>query len=201
MRSLRYGGVEFTMNQLAGGWWQSKMLLLDPDLVVFNKNLVQELAPSWLRPFVGSLSMDSRSRVNKAVVHGGFYIAGDDFKNSTSAEMAGEFLNNEDVNAVVWEMKGASFRPVRSADKFLVAPNTFEYGVEGSGKAYLAVFNYNRGAKTIEIDVKGDTVVGKMGEVARVVDVWTGEEVEFGGEGLEVKLGGATSVLYKFEFA
>ena len=66
------------------------MLLLDPDLVVFNKDLLVEWAPKPLKPLVNKFSMDSMSRVNKAIVHGGLYLAGDDFKNQTSVEMAEE---------------------------------------------------------------------------------------------------------------
>ena len=31
-----YGGVAYTLNQLCGGWWQERLFMLDPDLVVLS---------------------------------------------------------------------------------------------------------------------------------------------------------------------
>jgi hypothetical protein len=172
-----YGGVEFTMNQLAGGWWQKEMLLLDPDLVVFNRNLIEEFAPDFLKPFVNKFVMGSQSRVNKAVTHGGLFLAGDDFTNSTSVDMAREFLGNERVNELMWSMKGESFRPVKSAAKFLLAPAAFEWAREEDDSVFLAVFNYNGVEKQITVNV-GDTLLAR-GEGCAFdggVDVWTGEK-------------------------
>jgi len=62
------GGVEYGMNEFAGGWWLNALYTwLDPDLVTFQGDF-------WFRPsfnFTKVISMDSKSRVAKAVVYGG----------------------------------------------------------------------------------------------------------------------------------
>jgi hypothetical protein len=38
-----YGGVEYSLNQFAGGWWLSQLYLLDPDAVTFQGDY-------WFKP-------------------------------------------------------------------------------------------------------------------------------------------------------
>ncbi|GMI05113.1 hypothetical protein TrRE_jg8502, partial [Triparma retinervis] len=137
-----YGGVEFTMNQLWGGWWQQEMLLLDPDLMVFVKDYIFDI-PSILKPLINPWKMDEMSRVNKGVVHGGFYLAGDDLSNSTGVEAVQKWLGNKDVNEVA--MLGEAFRPVSSPKDgvHVRAPEVFELESKKTGDKFLAVFNYN----------------------------------------------------------
>ena len=84
------------------------MLMLDPDLIVFNKNSVISV-PSFLEPYVNGFKMDAASRVNKGVVHGGLYLAGDDMTNATSVEMVEKWLGNERVNAVAKRASPSSY--------------------------------------------------------------------------------------------
>mmetsp|Transcript_34691 Transcript_34691/g.87198 ORF Transcript_34691/g.87198 Transcript_34691/m.87198 type:complete len:120 (-) Transcript_34691:687-1046(-) len=106
-----YGGVEYGMNEFAGGWvschrqssttrsavvlhpiscsqWLNSLYTwLDPDLVTFAGDF-------WFRPWAAnvskgfSISMDSRSRVAKAVVYGGIFKNGYDLYNGLWAPVA-----------------------------------------------------------------------------------------------------------------
>ncbi|GMH74007.1 hypothetical protein TrLO_g9739 [Triparma laevis f. longispina] len=189
-----YGGVEFTMNQLWGGWWQKEMVKLDPDLIVFNKNEIIDV-PNFLKPFVNSFKMDARSRVNKGVVHGGFYLAGDDMTNSTSVELTQKYFGNKEVNKVA--LLGESFRAVSSPERIVIAPNVFELASETGGK-YLAVFNYNPKQKSIRVDLAKTVINGAKS----YVDLWSGKgyDLVFVDEStVEFDLRGASSMLLQFE--
>ncbi|GMI03373.1 hypothetical protein TrVE_jg142 [Triparma verrucosa] len=189
-----YGGVEFTMNQLWGGWWQKEMLTLDPDLIVFNKNEIIDV-PSVLKPFVNGFKMDSRSRVNKGVVHGGFYLAGDDMTNSTSVELTQKYLGNEEVNKIA--LLGEPFRAVSSPERIVVAPSVFELDSKKGGK-YLAVFNYNPKSDIIRVDLAKTVVNGAKS----YTDVWTGKKYDLvfvAEDAVEFQLRGASSLLMQFE--
>lgn len=220
-----YGGVEFTMNQLWGGWWQKEMVKvrtrtkpssfppmsslfisnssslrsplrpqLDPDLIVFNKNEIIDV-PNFLKPFVNSFKMDARSRVNKGVVHGGFYLAGDDMTNSTSVELTQKYFGNKEVNKVA--LLGEPFRAVSSPERIVIAPNVFELASETGGK-YIAVFNYNPKQKSIRVDLTKTVVNGAKS----YVDLWSGKvyDLVFVDEStVEFDLRGASSMLLQFE--
>ena len=188
-----YGGVEFTMNQLWGGWWQKELLMLDPDLIVFNKNSVVDV-PSFLQPFVNGFKMDAMSRVNKGVVHGGLYFAGDDMTNTTSVKMVEKFLGNERVNAVA--KLGRAFRPVDSPDdgKILVAPNIFEMSTEDDD-VYLAIFNYKSKDVTFRMDVDKTKAKRAVGYES----VWTGEAGEIQGGVLSLQVKAASSALLQMK--
>lgn len=107
-----YGGVEYGMNEYAGGWWLNRLYtFLDPDLVTFQGDY-------WFRPnnFTKLLSMDARSRVAKAVVYGGVFKSGDDLTNATNVALTKEFMGNARVNAM-WStaragVDGTTFRPI-----------------------------------------------------------------------------------------
>lgn len=188
-----YGGVEFTMNQLWGGWWQKEMLLLDPDLMVFVKNYIIDV-PDILKPFINPWKMDEMSRVNKGVVHGGLYLAGDDLSNSTGVEAVGKWLTNKDVNEVA--KLGEAFRPVYSPANgvHVRAPAVFELASK-TGDAFLAVFNYNPEEKAGYEVILEDTV-GAGG--VQFADLWSGEIFEVGDVGvLKMDVEGGSSRLLK----
>ena len=170
------------------------MLTLDPDLIVFNKNEIIDV-PSVLKPFVNGFKMDSRSRVNKGVVHGGFYLAGDDMTNSTSVELTQKYLGNEEVNKVA--LLGEPFRAVSSPERIVVAPSVFELDSKKGGK-YLAVFNYNPKSKNIRVDLAKTVVDGAKS----YTDVWTGKKYDLvfvAEDTVEFQLRGASSLLMQFE--
>jgi hypothetical protein len=91
------GGVDYSMNQFAGGWWLNQLFLLDPDLVTFQGDY-------WFRPtgqnWTKIISMDSKSRVAKAVVYGGLFKSGDDLSNATNVALTRAYMGNPRVNAM-----------------------------------------------------------------------------------------------------
>ena len=189
-----YGGVEFTMNQLWGGWWQKEMLMLDPDLMFFNKDYIIDVKPDFLKPYINEFKMDAMSRVNKGVVHGGLYLAGDDMTNTTSVEMVEKWLGNERVNAVA--RLASPFRAIDSPvdGKLLVAPNAFETRIQDTGEVYIAIFNYKSKDISFELDLARTEAKGAVG----YEDVWTGGvgAVDEGGV-MTLQVGAASSMLLK----
>ena len=95
-------------------------------------------------------------------------------------------------------MKGNSFRPVKSASRFLVAPNVFEFKL-GSGEVLLCIFNYDGWDRTFEVE-KAATLL-KDGEWSGK-NVWTGEEINDkadNGSILKFTLPSGTSQLLQFD--
>merc|ERR1712151_1170766 len=127
-----YAGVEYTMNQLTGGWWSNRLYRSDPDLVVLGKD--------WIQPELDVLTkligMDSRSRVNKAVVMGGLFLNGDDLTNSTNVALVQQYFGNERVNAVF--RLGKTFRPLHLQRDGVLAARLFEIDI--GNHYYMAVF-------------------------------------------------------------
>ena len=190
-----YGGVEFSMNQLWGGWWQKETILLDPDLVVLEKNAVFDLPiPDFLKKFVNSWKMDRQSRVNKAVVHGGMIINGDDLTSAQSVESLTEWFGNEDVNAVA--RLGETFRPVHSpaTGTIVRAPPLFELKSRATGDAFLAIFNYSNKPKTgFSVNLSRTVASGTK----KFVNVWTGEILAARENILELDVARASSLLLR----
>ncbi|GMH79320.1 hypothetical protein TL16_g12807 [Triparma laevis f. inornata] len=171
-----YGGVEYGMNEFAGGWWLNRLYSwLDPDLVTLDGDF-------WFRPnnFTKWISMDSRSRVAKAVVYGGLFKSGDDLLNSTNAELTREMMGNKKVNAMWSFARGGkkaeetTFRPVGWEKGGIWAPGVFTR----KGNGDVAVFNYDVRAKSFSVDLVAEA--GMVGGDEKVVctDAWEGTEIE-----------------------
>ena len=155
-----FGGVEYSMNQYAGGWWLNKFYILNPDLVTFQGNY-------WFRPNLYNLthifSMDSISRIAKAVVYGGFLQNGDNLSNDTNVGIVKKFLGNEKVNKM-WSksklgIKDSHFRALYWRPKIefiplpksIIAPNI--YIRLNSNDIDIVIFNYIPFKKTFTIDM------------------------------------------------
>lgn len=194
-----YGGVEYGMNQFAGGWWLNNLYSwLDPDTVAFRGHY-------WFRPdnWTASISMDSRSRAAKAIVYGGLYKWGDDPLNTTTLPVAVELFTNKLANEM-WSVARAgqpdtAFRPVSAWGEgglppFLhYAPTTFAR-VNGD----VAVFNYIDKTRSFTVDLRD---AGFRGDAAGVEceQVWeSGQRLTPSRQSaLSVKVAGLSSVLLK----
>jgi len=186
-----FGGVEYGMNQFAGGWWQNQLYSwLDPDLVTFEGDF-------WFRPwdklkFTKMLSMDGQSRVNKAVVFGGIFANGDNLSNRTTAAVAIPLLSNAKVNAMWARTRagptgaGTAFRPYswQGAEGmvFLLSPSVF---TRPNGD--VAVFNYAPWSKTFTVNLMD---AGFLSNATGVVcsDLWRGSELRPDGLSLKVEV-------------
>jgi alpha-galactosidase len=190
-----FGGVEYGMNQFGGGWWQNQLYTwLDPDLVTFRGDF-------WFRPwkklhFTKMLSMDSKSRVNKAVVYGGLFKNGDDLSNTTSAATAVKFLGNAKVNAM-WARAGIgqTFRPASwdgaEGMAFLLAPSVY---TRKNGD--VAVFNYAPWEKNFIVDLRD---AGFPSNITGVVcaEVWEGTAIKPERYTLKVTIPKGSSMLFE----
>jgi len=193
-----FGGVEYGMNQFAGSWWQNQIYTwLDPDLIIFRGDY-------WFRPwkklaFTKMLSMDSRSRVNKAVVYGGVFKSGDNLANATAKAQALPYLSNPRVNAM-WAMarpgpegKGTTFRPYSwehaEGMSFLLAPGVF---TRPNGD--VAIFNYAPWRHTFTVDLQD---AGFAANTTGIVctDPWDETVIKPEGRSLVVEVAKASSVL------
>eukprot|EP01047_Picozoa_sp_COSAG01_P045304 COSAG01_NODE_4162_length_5279_cov_33.245560_2_plen_325_part_00 len=175
-----FGGVEYSMNQFAGGgfWLNNLYTWLDPDLITFEGDFW--FAPNPISAFA---SMDAKARVAKAVVFGGLYLNGDDLTNSTVREVVVQYLGNSAVNEM-WQRSARSgdpsssnggFRPASAWGGGLaggreLAPSIFVNAARGD----LAVFNYLNVSRSFELDLR--YLLGKDDPIARsnvtCVDVW-----------------------------
>ena len=118
-----FGGVLYTMNQYAGGWWLNRFYLLDPDLVSFQEDY-------WFDPklkkITSWLNMDSKSRVAKAVVYGGEFKNGDDLTNISNIRLVNTYMGNSRVNSM-WSRfrigkSETAFRPISWTQHKIVIP-------------------------------------------------------------------------------
>jgi len=193
-----FGGVEYGMNQFAGGWWQNQLYSwLDPDLVTFRGDY-------WFRPwkklaFTRMLSMDSKSRVNKAVVYGGVFKNGDNLANATAKAAAMPWLSNPRVNAMWAKARpgptgaGTTFRPYtwKGAEgmEFLLAPSVY---TRSNGD--VVVFNYAPWRHSFEVDLQdAGFSVNASGIVC--TDLWDGAVFKPNGCLLQLKVEKGTSAL------
>ena len=174
----------------------------DPDLVTFQGDF-------WFRPnnFTRMVSMDSRSRVAKAVVYGGLFKNGDDLSNTSNARLAEEFMGNGRVNAM-WARARAGdlathFRPHSWGDGVFIAPAVF---TRADGD--VAIFNYGPLAQTFHVRVSvrvhvhvPATVAGRgagaQPKQPHCIDAWDGSVVPLdpggAGTGTGTSTGNGTS--------
>ena len=204
-----YGGVEYSMNQLGGGFWLEESVMLDPDLVVLNRDDVLDTGvPDVVRHLVNPFKMGSESRVNKAVLFGGIFFAGDDFTNETSVSLGRKFLGNEQVNDVM--KAGKTFRPVRATDTegdraadLMLAPHVFEMDGGSNGK-FVSVWNYGPVPKLFSINLE-NTVVDELfsggKKIVTATDIWDGTNkiVMASDKVIKVLVRGADSKVLKFQ--
>lgn len=150
-----FGGIVYSMNQYAGGWWLNKFYILDPDLVSLEETY-------WFKPVLKNLtkefSMDSRGRVAKAIVYGGAFKNGDDLTNATMVGLVKEAFGNRRVNAM-WKRNiigdfSTSFRPVSWEKE----------------KTLLPIMN-NIIPPSTYIRINGDIVVFNFGLLPRIYTV------------------------------
>ena len=180
----RYGGVLYGMNQYSGGWWLNTLYnFQDPDLVTFQGDF-------WFRPSLHNLtkwlSMDSKSRVAKAIVYGGVYKNGDDLTNLTNVRLVQKFMGNDRVNTM-WSYAKAGqqktfFRPVSWGKGIFIPPSTFIRSSNGD----IAVFNYYDLPLSIVVELNelneimsskksSNTPISEDGVVCE--DVWDGANI------------------------
>lgn len=177
-----FGGVEYTMNQYAGGWWLKNFYILNPDLI----NLQEEY---WFTPklkkITGSFAVDSRSRIAKAIVYGGEYKSGDDLSNITNSQIMQTYFGNEKINRM-WSISktgqfNTSFRPISwELEKTIVpilpniiAPSTY---IRDNGD--VVIFNFGLFKKTFNVDLK-ETNLDKKTIIC--LDLWENKRVNTAG--------------------
>jgi len=150
-----FGGVMYSMNNYAGGWWTNRFYMLDPDLVSFEEHY-------WFTKsfkLTKYISMDAKSRVAKAVVYGGVFKNGDDLSNKTNVGIVNYYLGNPKVNEMwsrgrVGDPK-TTFRPINWIQNSIIPfisiikpPNVF---TRTNGD--VAIFNYDIFNKQFNVDL------------------------------------------------
>ena len=118
--------------------------------------------------------MDSISRVNKAVVHGGLFIAGDNFANVTLANTSREFLGNSVINNIM--SLGRPFRPIFTIENDFIAPHIFELdagNIDNHRGVYIAAFNYAPYKRAFKYKLSATTIPSSSSTIT-AVNVWSG---------------------------
>jgi hypothetical protein len=192
-----YGGIEYDMNEFAGGWWLNRLYSwLDPDLITFKGEF-------WFRPnnYTAAISMDAKSRVAKAVVYGGVYKWGDDPLNATWVELAKKYLGNARVNAM-WSVARAGdprtqFRPVSGWGEGGLPP-LLRYAPKLFARANgdVAIFNYVNESRLFTVGLRD--AVGFDGKAKiSCEDAWEGGQpgILEGTATLKVEVGALSSML------
>ena len=194
-----FGGVEYSMNQYAGGWWLNKFYILNPDLVTFQGDF-------WFSPKYKKVteifSMDSISRVAKAVVYGGFFQNGDDLSNKTNINILRKFLGNTNINKM-WEKsklgtKGSHFRALKwkpsveliPLPKTIIAPNIyFRSNVDDID---IVIFNYIPFKKLFSLNL--NEVIYNRTNI-RCINIWNNNNIPINNNIIDVYINKTSSVL------
>ena len=141
-----FGGVIYSMNQYAGGWWLKNFYIIDPDLISLQEDY-------WFNPVLKNitkyLSMDSKGRVAKAIVYGGEFKNGDDLSNVTTKENVEQYFGNTRINQMWYRsMTGnfsSSFRPLSWENEntiIPILPNIYPPSIYTRENGDIVIFNF-----------------------------------------------------------
>ena len=184
----------YTLNSLELGWWLDRVYQYnDPDHLVLSKARTDGKAR--IRYTCGAMT--------------GTVLLGDNYSlegsyQGTQAErdLSMRIATNADINAVA--RIGRSFRPVEGGLEVQFYRYQHLYGVDRefildtNNALYYAVFNYdedNDFTKTADFNRIGID----PGNVKRIKELWTGEQVNFSGNGFSVSVPKADVRMYRIE--
>ena len=173
-----FGGVAYSMNQYAGGWWLKNFYILDPDLINLQENYW--FAPKF-KKITKLFSMDSKSRISKAVVYGGEFKNGDDLTNETNVELVKKYFGNEKVNQMWMQSKtglfNTSFRPISwEKDRTIIPliPNIIPPAIYVRDNGDIVIFNFGLFDKTFTVNFKETKLLNEGGITCE--DLWTNKK-------------------------
>uniref|UniRef100_A0A6C0B613 Uncharacterized protein n=1 Tax=viral metagenome TaxID=1070528 RepID=A0A6C0B613_9ZZZZ len=169
-----FGGVEYTMNQYAGGWWLKNFYLLDPDLISLQEDY-------WFTPEGSKItkifSADSKSRISKGVVYGGEFKNGDDLTNKSNLVLFNKYFGNSKINKMWGRSKtglfNTSFRPISwEAEKAIIPllPNIIPPSTFIRDNGDIVIFNFGLFEKKYTIDLH-ETMLSNIRTVT-CEDLW-----------------------------
>ena len=152
-----FGGVEYTMNQYAGGWWLKNFYILDPDLI----NLQEDY---WFTPklkkFTKLFSADAKSRISKGIVYGGEFKNGDDLTNTSNLALFNKYFGNSKINEMWRRSKtgyfNTSFRPISwEKEKTIIPllPNIIPPSTYIRENGDIVIFNFGLFEKIYTVDL------------------------------------------------
>lgn len=169
-----FGGVEYTMNQYAGGWWLKNFYILDPDLI----NLQEDY---WFTPKLKKItklfSADAKSRISKGIVYGGEFKNGDDLTNTSNLALFNKYFGNSRINEMWRRSKtgyfNTSFRPISwEKEKTIIPllPNIIPPSTYIRENGDIVIFNFGLFEKIYTVDLHETKLLNNISITC--VDLW-----------------------------
>ena len=160
--------------------------ILDPDLI----NLQEDY---WFAPKFGKItkpfSMDSKSRISKAIVYGGEFKNGDNLSNQSNVEIVKKYFGNSRVNEMWMRSKtglfNTSFRPISwEAEKTIIPllPNIIPPSTYIRENGDIVIFNFGLFGKIYTIDFN-ETKLSDVGSIT-CEDLWENKKTNINNNSL-----------------
>lgn len=208
--------TEYVMNAISYGWWTDRLYVVnDPDQLVLvgrNNNKSETIG-------------ENRARATSGMTTGA-YIWGDNFsencvhtseKEATkqgvsvgdpvgwipeSKERALEILSNKDVNEYVRTHTG-SFMPVEGGDPTNYVTGSYQQSErlfyrKDDRYCYVAAFSFSK-TNSYTTELKWERLGINAGDIHGIKELWTGEEIEYTPEGMNVTVPKSDARIYRID--